>query len=75
MKCSKDGALLPEDQVEMGEILNNGWGAKFFSRNQRTIYKAVPDKKPFKWLRLVLEGQYHINEAWHGIGEADTRTR
>ena len=71
----KDGSLpTPEDLSEMGEILTSGWGERFFTRNQRSLYQSVPDKKPFQWLRLVLEGQFHINEAWRLRGNGYSGT-
>jgi GYF domain 2 len=72
-----DGSITPEDQPEMAEIFLDGWGHEFFRKNSANILKIVSAKgSSFDWLRLVIEGEHHITEAWRarGGGYANTVT-
>src|SRR5262249_27262518 len=40
----------------------------FFRRKGAAVYQAAQETKGFLWLALVLEGQYHMNEAWKARG-------
>jgi hypothetical protein len=74
----EDGSLKPEDQQELGEILLTTYGESFFKRHEAGVVSQVKDQgTSFKWLALVLEGEYHINEAWRlrGGGYANTVTK
>jgi hypothetical protein len=72
-----DGSLKPGDQAELGDILVEGYGAGFFKRNQAAVVALVKDRgNDYKWLALVLEGEFEIKEAWRvrGGGYANTVT-
>ncbi|MDR3457614.1 MAG: DUF4339 domain-containing protein [Verrucomicrobiae bacterium] len=72
-----DGSLRPEDEAELGEIMVNGWGAKFFQRQADEIVKLVESQaKPRPWLALTLRGENEINKAWaaRGTGYANAVT-
>lgn len=71
----EDGSLLPKDQDVMAELLIMGWGSRFFDRNAAAIHPiAAAAGDSFKWLALVLEGEFEIQEAWRarGGGYADS---
>ncbi|HKQ36622.1 MAG TPA: DUF4339 domain-containing protein [Verrucomicrobiae bacterium] len=74
----QDGSFHPEDQPEIAEILINTWGYNFFYRIREMVY-PIPRShgKDFEWLALVLEGEYHVMEAWkaRGGGYANTVTK
>jgi hypothetical protein len=63
-----DGCLEPRDEQDLADILVEGWGHTFFQRNATAIFKSVRQTKTFPWLTLVLEGEYHIDEAWRARG-------
>jgi len=64
-----DGSLKPDDQLQIGEGLILGTGAKFFNRNGKAITQIVRDQgKPYQWLALTLEGESEIGEAWKERG-------
>jgi hypothetical protein len=73
----QDGSFTAQDQPEVLEILENGWGKNFYYRNRGAMLPAIKAAgKPFQWLALVLEGQYHVDAAWEarGSGYADSVT-
>jgi hypothetical protein len=73
-----DGSFRPEDQAEIADILIMGWGEDFFSRDANTIYPMVQGQgDSFRWLALVLEGEFQIKQAWkaRGSGYANTVTQ
>ncbi len=71
----KDGSLRPEDQADIGEIMINGWGERFFKRNGEKILPGVREAgKSFAWLALLLEGQYHMETAWQARGSGYANT-
>ena len=69
-----DGSVRPADEEEIAEILVHGWGRTFFERNRAALYPIAQGAKGFTWLGLVLEGEYHVDEAWkaRGSGWADS---
>lgn len=70
-----EGSVRPEDQDDIGDVLIMGWGRSFFDRNAVTLYQMVERQgKSFRWLALVLRGEYEIEKAWQarGGGYADT---
>ncbi len=72
-----DGSLVPEDQREIADMLVLNWGDGFLWRKGAAVCSVVHDQgKPYEWLWLTLEGEYHINEAWkaRGNGYANTVT-
>ncbi len=71
-----DGSLLPEDQPEMADILLTGWGYQFFYRNRVGVHQIAGGARNQEWLSAVLEGEYHVMEAWkaRGGGYAPTVT-
>jgi hypothetical protein len=72
-----DGSITPDDQPEIAELFLNGWAYNFFARNSAPILRIIRDKgAPYEWLRLVIEGEHHITEAWRarGGGYANTVT-
>jgi hypothetical protein len=71
----KDGSLTFEDQPEIAEILLNGWGSTFFSRNHQAVVARTGEaRNKYAWLYLVLNGEHHIDSAWkaRGNGYADS---
>ncbi len=65
----KDGSLRGEDQEQMARYLIEGWGEKFFERNRTNALQILRDAgKDFEWLALVMEGEFHIIEAWRARG-------
>ncbi|HTD64950.1 MAG TPA: DUF4339 domain-containing protein, partial [Candidatus Limnocylindria bacterium] len=75
--CFTDGSFRPEDQAEIAEIFIHGWGYNFFYRIRERIYPIPRNAgKPFEWLALVFDGEYHVMEAWkaRGGGFANTVT-
>src|SRR5579884_288521 len=74
-KAFSDGSFLPQDQWEIAESLLYGWGKSFFDADQALLYTFVQRAgKKFEWLALVLEGEYHINEAWKARGSGFANT-
>jgi hypothetical protein len=71
-----DGGVLPRDEPEIADIIMNGWGRGFRLRQDAAIFPLAAATKNFKWLGLVLEGEYHIDQAWkaRGGGYANTVT-
>ena len=69
-----DGSFEPGDEPEIAEILVTGWGSSFFERNAAQLYSIPGEAKTYPWLALMLEGQFHIKEAWkaRGGGWADS---
>lgn len=70
-----DGSIKPEDQPEIVDVLLYGWARNFFSRNAAEVTRLAKDTgKDFQWLSLVVDGNYHIDEAWRarGSGTADS---
>ncbi len=64
-----DGSLQPEDQAECADILVNGWGYNYFYEYDTQVRDLVRQAgKKFEWLSLVLDGEYHVSEAWKARG-------
>jgi hypothetical protein len=64
-----DGSILPGDQAQMADILINGWGSGFFTRNATQVYTMIQQQgDKYRWLALVLEGETEINRAWAARG-------
>ncbi|MDB6020153.1 MAG: hypothetical protein JWQ04_10, partial [Pedosphaera sp.] len=71
----KDGSFAPMDQAEIAEILVHNWGRGLFDRNPAMIFPIVKRAgKNFEWLALVLEGEYHIKQAWQARGSGYVNT-
>jgi hypothetical protein len=65
-----DGSITPNDQQIIADLLVNGWGSGFFTRNASAVYTTVQGRgKDFEWLALVLRGEYEINAAWKARGD------
>ena len=65
-----DGSIRPEDQPIIAEILIFGWGQDFLSRNGPAVYQMVQKQgEQYRWLAMVLQGQYEIDEAWRERGD------
>ena len=72
-----DGSITPKDQQIIADLLINGWGSSFFTRNANAVCKTVQGQgKDFAWLALVLRGDAEIDAAWkaRGGGYANTVT-
>jgi hypothetical protein len=68
-QCLTDGSIGPGDQQEIGEILINGWASGFYTRHSEAIYPLpVAATNSFKWLTLMLQGDYHVTLAWNARG-------
>jgi hypothetical protein len=70
--------IRPDEQEQLGEVLLHGWGDRLFRRHgDRMKDQAAEAGEPFAWLALLLEGEYHIQQAWkaRGGGYAGTVTR
>ena len=68
-RCFNDGSFRPEDQAEIAEILINGWGYNYFYRSRSVTTPFVRGwERDYPWLALVLEGEFHIIEAWRARG-------
>jgi hypothetical protein len=63
-----DGSIQPEDEEELAEILVNGWAEGFFQRHGAAVCQIVGQTKCSLWLKLALEGEQEINEAWKARG-------
>jgi hypothetical protein len=64
-----DGSLPPQDQAEIADILVNGWGYSFFYEYNTSVCDIARNAgKSYEWLSLVLDGEYHIMEAWKARG-------
>lgn len=69
MEALQDGGLVDDDQQELAEILANGWGKAFFTRNGLEVCRLCTDVgKPFQWLALALRGEYEVKAAWKARG-------
>ena len=70
-----DGSIQPADQLDLAETLVLGWGKGFFNRNPTAVARIVEDAgKPYRWMALTLEGEYHINAAWKARGGGYAKT-
>jgi hypothetical protein len=68
-KAFADGSILPGDQAEIADILVNGWGRNFFYEYRTAVCDLVRDSgSSYKWLSLVLDGEYELDEAWKARG-------
>ncbi len=70
--------IRPDEQEQLGEVLLHGWGDRLFRRHgERLKDKAAEAGDPFAWLAFLLEGEYHIQQAWkaRGGGFAGSVTR
>lgn len=64
-----DGSFQPGDQADIAETLINGWGSGFRNRNGLAVYQLVQNQgDAYQWLAQVLDGEYHIDEAWRARG-------
>jgi hypothetical protein len=64
-----DGSITPDDQPEIAELFLNGWAHDFFERNSASILRIITSKgESYEWLRLIIEGEHHIGEAWRARG-------
>lgn len=64
-----DKTIMPADQESIAESLLNGWAENFFKRNESQLYPIAKNAgKDFRWLALILEGEYHIDAAWKSRG-------
>jgi hypothetical protein len=65
----KDGSLLPADQMEIADILLDGWGNAFFWRHAATLY-PIPRRadQAYEWLSLAMEGELDVDRAWNARG-------
>jgi len=70
-----DGSASPEDQDDIADALVFGWGQQFFDRNAPAVCQVVQKEgKPFRWLALVLQGEYEIQKAWRARGNGRANT-
>ncbi len=66
----KEGSVQPGDQDDIAETLVYGSGETFFERNGASVYQAVLSAgNSYRWLGLVLQGEFEINEAWKSRGD------
>ncbi len=57
------------DQEILAENLVHGWGKSFFERKGMEVVSVVKNAGPeYEWLALVLEGEWHIIQAWRARG-------
>ncbi len=69
-RAFSDGNLSPDDDEICAEFLVTGWARDFFKRNRQAVVSAARSAGiAHGWLAMVLDGEYHIREAWKARGD------